>query len=224
MMAHILVIDDDCDLLKMIAQALKAKYQLTLMDNVKDLDRNRLSKYDLLILDVMMPDKNGFEFLRENRYSIDAPVLFLTARDFEEDKLEGFASGADDYITKPFSIKELRARVEAHLRREQREKRVRLTDAPIECDLIQKKFFVNQLPVVLTASEFEICLFLLRHRGQVFAKEDIYTSVYGFDALGDSQTSITERIKQIRNKFEKYQVNPIQTVWGVGYQWQIEHL
>lgn len=219
-MAHILVIDDDDDLLKMIDQALKTRYQITLMDNTKDMDTNCLSKYDLLILDVMMPEKNGFEFLRENRYLIDAPVLFLTARDFEEDKLEGFASGADDYITKPFSIKELRARVEAHLRREQREKQFRLTDGQIECDLIQKKFFINRKTVALTASEFEICLFLLRHKGQVFAKEDIYTSVYGFDATGDSQTSITERIKQIRNKFAKYEINPIQTVWGVGYQWQ----
>ena len=223
-MNTILVIDDDHDLLRLIDQALRSSYQVTLVDNVTQIDPASMAKYDLLILDVMMPEKDGFAFLRENRNVIDAPVLFLTARDFEEDKLEGFASGGDDYITKPFSIKELRARVEAHLRREQREKHLRLVDGSIACDLIQKQFLVNQKAVALTASEYEICLFLLRHKGQVFSKEDIYTAVYGFDAQGDSQTSITERMKQIRYKFEEHQVNPIQTVWGVGYQWQNKQL
>jgi len=223
-MATILVIDDDRDLLKMIDQALKPKYQVVLSDNTRQMDSDTIIKADLLILDVMMPDQDGFTFLRENRDLIDAPVLLLTARDFEEDKLEGFASGADDYITKPFSIKELRARVEAHLRREQRTKHSRLVDGQIECDLIQKKFFIRQTPVDLTASEFEICFFLLRHQGQVFAKEDIYTSVYGLEAIGDSQTTITERIKQIRNKFQMYQINPIETVWGVGYKWRNKQL
>ncbi|MEI4283784.1 response regulator transcription factor [Tetragenococcus halophilus] len=223
-MNTILVIDDDHDLLRLIDQALRSSYQVTLVDNVTQIDPASMAKYDLLILDVMMPEKDGFAFLRENRSVIDAPVLFLTARDFEEDKLEGFASGGDDYITKPFSIKELRARVEAHLRREQREKHLRLVDGNIACDLIQKQFLVNQQAVALTASEYEICLFLLRHKGQVFSKEDIYTAAYGFDAQGDSQTTITERMKQIRHKFEVYKVNPIQTVWGVGYQWQSTQL
>ncbi|MCO7127069.1 response regulator transcription factor [Sporolactobacillus shoreicorticis] len=202
-------------------QALKSSNEVTTRDNAIGIDPNQLGLYDLIILDVMMPEKDGFDFLRENRYYIDAPVLFLTARDFEEDKLEGFASGADDYITKPFSIKELRARVDAHMRREKRKKHSRLSDGPVACDLIQKKFFANQMPIQLTPSEYELCVFLLRNSKQVFSKKDIYTSVYGYDAVGDSQTTITERIKQIRNKFQKANINPIQTVWGVGYKWDI---
>lgn len=223
----VLVVDDDHDLLKLIEQALKNNYEVTVKDHVSQINPTNLGQYDLIILDVMMPDINGFEFLREFRHLIDVPVIFLTAKDFEEDKLEGFASGGDDYITKPFSIKELRARVDAHIRREKREKRekhLRLVDGVIACDLIRKQFFVNQQEISLTSSEYQICLFLLRNRGQVFSKEDIYISVYGFNATGNSQTTITERIKQVRNKFQKSKVNPIQTVWGFGYKWEVKQL
>ena len=172
----------------------------------------------------MMPNMDGFEFLEKYRNMIDVPILLLTAKDFENDKLEGFALGADDYITKPFSIKELRARVGAHIRREKREKHNRLVDYPISCDLLAAKFYFMDSEISLTKSEYGICKLLLKNRGQVFTKENIYTSVYGYDAEGDSQTSITERIKLIRNKFGKYEINPIKTIWGVGYKWEIENL
>lgn len=223
-MANILIIDDDLDLLKLIQRALeKDLYHVTCRSSTHEISAQDLTSCDLLLLDVMMPEMDGFSFLRAHRHLIDAPVLFLTAKDFEQDKLEGFASGGDDYITKPFSIKELRARVAAHLRRETREKHSRLIDGPIGCDLIQKKFFVAEKSILLTASEFDLCLFLLKNKGQVFSKEDIYISVYGYDAVGDSQSTITERVKQIRQKFKLLGENPIQTVWGIGYKWAIEH-
>lgn len=221
---NILVIDDDLDLLQLIKRALEPAYQVTTEDQAKTVDPNSLKHFDLILLDVMMPEMSGFEFLRLYREMIDVPVLFLTAKDFEEDKLEGFASGGDDYITKPFSIKELRARVDAHLRREKREKRQRLIDEEISCDLIAKTFYIREEVLELTPSEYELCLLLLRHKGQVFSKESIYGSIYGIDALGDSHTTITERVKQIRSKFQKEQINPIQTVWGVGYKWKVVHL
>ncbi|MGX7197437.1 response regulator transcription factor [Enterococcus olivae] len=221
---NILVIDDDLDLLQLIKRALESAYQVTTEDQAKTVDPNSLKYFDLILLDVMMPEMSGFEFLRLYREMIDVPVLFLTAKDFEEDKLEGFASGGDDYITKPFSIKELRARVDAHLRREKREKRQRLIDEEISCDLIAKTFYIREEVLELTPSEYELCLLLLRHKGQVFSKESIYGSIYGIDALGDSHTTITERVKQIRSKFQKEQINPIQTVWGVGYKWKVVHL
>lgn len=222
-MNTILVIDDDIDLLNLIRRSLeKEHYQVKTKSVLSEVSQKDLTNCDLLLLDVMMPEKDGFTFLRENRELIDAPVLFLTAKDFEQDKLEGFASGGDDYITKPFSIKELRARVSAHLRREKREKHTRLVDGSISCDLIQKNFFVNELEIPLTTSEFELCLLLLKHKGQVFAKEDIYVAVYGYDAMGDSQSTITERVKQIRRKFKVVELNPIQTVWGIGYKWEVE--
>lgn len=223
-MATILVIDDDIDLLTLIRRTLeKDDYNVKTRSALSEVSQNDLSSCDLILLDVMMPEKDGFTFLRESREVIDVPVLFLTAKDFEQDKLEGFASGGDDYITKPFSIKELRARVSAHLRREMREKHVRLVDESISCDLIQKIFFIDDKQVPLTASEFELCLLLLRNKGRVFTKENIYVSVYGYDAMGDSQATITERVKQIRKKFKIQGLNPIQTVWGIGYKWEIEH-
>lgn len=223
-MAKILVIDDDEDLLELICRALtKDAHEVVAQSDVDKIKPEDLTHSDLILLDVMMPKKDGFTFLRENRDNIDAPVLFLTAKDFEQDKLEGFASGGDDYITKPFSIKELRARVQAHLRRENREKRARLIDDDISCDLIGRSFFVKDVQISLTSSEFDLCLLLLKHKGQVFTKEDIYVSVYGYTAEGDSQSTITERVKQIRQKFKSEGINPIQTVWGLGYKWENEH-
>lgn len=219
---RLLVVDDDLDLLKLIDNALKKEYEVVTENDPSRIDPNELRNYDLVILDVMMPTMTGFEFLRAYRELIDVPVILLTAKDFERDKLEGFALGADDYITKPFSINELRARISAHLRREQREKHTRLMDFPISCDLISKTIYYEKKEVMLTSSEYEICELLLKNKGQVFSKERIYTRVYGYDAQGDSKTSITERIKQIRNKFMDYGINPIRTIWGAGYKWEIE--
>ncbi|WP_296140637.1 response regulator transcription factor [uncultured Anaerococcus sp.] len=220
----ILLIDDDIDLTRLIKNTLKKEYEVDIFNDASIIDPNIFNKYDLIILDIMMPNMNGFEFLEKYRDMIDVPILLLTAKDFENDKLAGFALGADDYITKPFSINELRARVTAHLRREKREKHNRLLDFPVSCDLLAKKFYCYEDEIHLTKSEYDICELLIKNKGQTFTKENIYTSVYGYDAEGDSQTSITERIKLIRNKFGKYKVNPIKTIWGVGYKWEIENL
>ncbi|WP_295884053.1 response regulator transcription factor [uncultured Anaerococcus sp.] len=220
----ILLIDDDIDLTRLIKNTLKKEYEVDIFNDASIIDPNIFNKYDLIILDIMMPNMDGFEFLEKYRDMIDVPILLLTAKDFENDKLAGFALGADDYITKPFSINELRARVTAHLRREKREKHNRLLDFPVSCDLLAKKFYCYEDEIHLTKSEYDICELLIKNKGQTFTKENIYTSVYGYDAEGDSQTSITERIKLIRNKFGKYKVNPIKTIWGVGYKWEIENL
>lgn len=220
----ILAIDDDQDLLNLIKNTLIKSYQVDIENDINNINIEKLNRYDLIILDVMMPNMSGFDFLRKHRFQIDSPVIFLTAKDFEDDRLEGFASGGDDYITKPFSIKELRARVDAHIRREHRKKTNRLSDKNIYCDLIEMSFYVGNNNVPLTSSEYEICKLLLKHKSNTFSKENIYTSVYGYDAIGDSKSSITERVKNIRSKFEKYGVNPIKTVWGIGYKWEIENL
>jgi len=220
----ILLIDDDKDLTKLIKNTLKKEYEVEICNDASTINPNIFIDFNLIILDIMMPKMDGFEFLEKYRDMIDVPIILLTAKDFENDKLEGFALGADDYITKPFSINELRARVAAHLRREKREKHNRLLDYPISCDLLAAKFYFKDIEINLTKSEYDICKLLLKNKGQVFTKENIYTLVYGYDAEGDSQTSITERIKLIRNKFGKYKVNPIKTIRGVGYKWEIENL
>ena len=223
-MSKILIIDDDLDLLKLLNRALKKEHDLELVNDAVKLDPNSLQTFDLIILDIMMPNITGFEFLRKYRELTDVPILLLTAKDFDKDKVEGFALGADDYITKPFSIEELRARVYAHLRREKRQKHSRLADYPVSCDFLSKEFFVNDTKIDLTAGEYEVCEFLLKNKGQVFSKEHIYTSIYGYEADGNSNTTIRERIKLIRTKFNDFNINPIKTIWGVGYKWEIENL
>lgn len=221
---NILLIDDDIDLTNLIKNTLKKEYDLTIYNDSSIIDPDIFSNFDLIILDIMMPKMSGFEFLEKYRDMIDIPILLLTAKDFEADKIEGFALGADDYITKPFSINELRARVAAHIRRERREKHNRLVDYPISCDLLNRKFYTYENEINLTKSEYEICVLLLKNKGQVFSREYIYTTIYGYDADGDSKSSITERIKQIRSKFVEHKLDPIKTVWGVGYKWEIENL
>lgn len=219
-MEKIIVIDDDHDLLQLLHKALvKVGYQVETYDSVKAVTIQQLNQADLIILDVMLPDEDGFSYLRQQRAVIAPPVIFLTAKDFEKDLVEGFASGGDDYITKPFSLKELRMRVAAHVRREKRSPQLRLKSGAVWVDLIAQQFYVGETPLELTAAEFAICKLLLQNKPQIFAKETIYTTVFGYDATGDSQTTITERIKNIRHKFATFDLNPIETVWGVGYRW-----
>lgn len=174
----------------------------------------------IILLDVMMPGTNGFEFLKRIRNMVDCPILFLTAKTLEEDILFGLGIGADDYITKPFRVSELRARVAAHLRREKRERHSTLSFEPnIRFDLSAKVLYVSKQPVPLTKSEYSICAYLARNWGQVFTKEQIYEAVFGLDGIGDNST-ISTHIKNIRAKLECFNINPISTVWGIGYKWK----
>ena len=216
---RLLIIDDDKDLLKLLKLTFDKEYEVDTAPSAKSVKPEVLGKYDLIILDVMMEEMSGFDFLAKYRSLVDAPIILLTAKDFEKDKLEGLALGADDYLTKPFSLAEIRARIAAHIRREKRERHSRLVDYPISCDLLSKKIFCGD-----TNSEYEICELLLKNRNSVFSKEKIYTTIYGYDAEGDSSTTITERVKLIRSKFGKYNIDPIKTIWGVGYQWEIKEV
>ena len=222
----IYVVEDDKSIRNLVDYALTEKgYEVeTFEDGLDITDIIKEKGGQLLILDIMLPEKDGLEILEEIREFSDIPIILLTARTEEYDKVLGLESGADDYITKPFSINELRARVAAHIRRERREKHNRLVDYPISCDLLNRKFYTYENEINLTKSEYEICVLLLKNKGQVFSKEYIYTTIYGYDADGDSKSSITERIKQIRSKFVEHKLDPIKTVWGVGYKWEIENL
>ena len=173
-----------------------------------------------MILDVMMPELDGFTFLKDKRREIDIPVLFLTAKNFEQDLVEGFSVGADDYIIKPFSIKELRCRITAHLRRENRGKNNLIHIGQVFCDFTSRKIYVNETELNMTPSEYEICCLLMKNPNRVFTKDEIYERIFGFDGIGDAETTIRERIKEIRKKFKVYNEEPIKTIWGVGYQWE----
>lgn len=193
---------------------------VTVCESVADVTINALKNYDLILLDIMMPDVDGFMFCKKIRGIVDCPILFLTAKVMETDIIYGLGIGADDYITKPFRIGELRARVTAHLRRERREHHNTLGfEQEIKFDLSSKELFMKGKKVDLTKSEYEICEYLARNRGQVFTREQIYEAVFGFDGNSDNST-IATHIKNIRSKLAGYGVTPINTVWGVGYRWE----
>lgn len=219
-MARILVIDDEKDILVLVKNVLaKDGHVITIVNDTKKLSVNEYTKYDLILLDVMMPDIDGFELCKKIRELVDSPIIFLTAKTLESDIMFGLGIGGDDYITKPFSTGELRARVSAHLRRENREKHNMISISGIKFNLASKEIIIQDRKVPMTKSEYAICEFLVRNRGQVFTKEQIYEAVYGYERESDS-SSIAEHVKNIRAKLAIFELSPIETVWGIGYKWQ----
>lgn len=219
-MPKLLVIDDDLDMLALVRTALeKDGYQVDTEANAASLQPARCRLYDLLLLDVMMPGEDGFSFCRRIRTEVDCPILFLTAKAEDSALVQGFGLGADDYIKKPFSIAELRARVSAHLRREVRQPTHILRRGIVHFDIQAKTAFAGEHTLPFTKGEYAICEHLALHAGQVFTKEQLYEAVFGFDAEGDP-SAVAEHIKNIRAKLKAHGISPIDTIWGVGYKWQ----
>lgn len=220
---RLLIADDDEELVKMLKSYLEIKgfEILTAGDGLEVLEK--LSKNpDLILLDINMPRMDGIEVCRKIRNETACPILFLTARVEEQDRVNGLLSGGDDYITKPFSLKELEARITAHLKREERQKF--RTSSRYEnglwIDYAGKEMRFEGEEIPLTRLEYEIVEFLSAHPGQVFDRERIYERVCGYDAEGDSRV-VTELVRRIRKKFSvclKDEV--IETVWGSGYRWK----
>ncbi|MTK09994.1 MAG: response regulator transcription factor [Hungatella sp.] len=219
-MPKLLVIDDDLDMLALVRTALeKEGYQVDTEANAASLQPARCRLYDLLLLDVMMPGEDGFSFCRRIRTEVDCPILFLTAKAEDSALVQGFGLGADDYIKKPFSIAELRARVSAHLRREVRQPTHILRRGNVRFDIQAKTAYAGEHTLPFTKGEYAICEHLALHAGQVFTKEQLYEAVFGFDAEGDP-SAVAEHIKNIRAKLKAHGICPIDTIWGVGYKWQ----
>lgn len=218
-MSRVLVVDDDEDLAILITNILKKSgYDVTMALSAKDVLEMNYRQYDLILLDVMMPEMDGFELCKIIRDQVDAPIIFLTAKGMENDIMYGLGTGADDYLVKPFGVGELRARVAAHLRREQREKKYNLHVSGIDFNLAGKEMLIQGEKINLTKSEYLICEYLAYNKGQVFTKEKIYEKVYGYEGESDVST-ITVHIKNIRLKLKPYNLSPIETVWGIGYKW-----
>lgn len=218
-MAHILAIDDDEAMLALIKNVLKKDgHDVDCISKITADLKERLTAYDLILLDVMMPDADGYALCREIRDLTDSPILFLTARSLEEDVDFGFSVGADDYIKKPFSILELRARISAHLRREQREKTRCFLVGNVRFFPAKKEVWVLDRKLSFTKSEYEICLLLAKNHGQIYSKEQIFENVFGYEKESDI-SAITEHIKNIRKKLALAGVSPIETIWGIGYRW-----
>ena len=219
-MAKILAVDDDMAILDMVGTILgKDGHMVTKINRPLDLNMNQLNNYDLILLDIMMPGIDGFELCEKIRKQVDCPILFLTAKTEESSLVNGFALGADDYICKPFGVMELRARINAHLRRERREHLSRFVLGRVCFQLSSKKMLIDDEEIALTKAEYEICEFLARNHGQIYSKEQILERVLGYDSESNDNT-ITTHIKNIRKKLSGYEYMPIKTVWGIGYKWE----
>ncbi len=219
----ILVVDDERDIVTMLRDLFTMKgYLVSTAANAQEAMALCGQSPDLILLDVNMPGMDGFSLCRQIRDFVSCPILFLTAKIEDADKLAGFSAGGDDYILKPFSSAELLARVGAHLRREgrQREKRCVRFDGGLVIDYGQRQLFQNGEPLKLAKKEFDIVELLSMHPSQVFDRERIYESVWGWDSEGDSSV-VAEHIRRIRARFSAAGCGePIETIWGVGYKWK----
>lgn len=218
----LMIVDDERDIVMMLRDyfELSGYRVVTALGAQEALDRLD-GTIDLILLDVNMPGMDGLELCKRIRGLISCPILFLTARVEDQDKIAGFLVGGDDYIEKPFGLDALGARVAAHLRREERIRKK--TDlrfrGNIAIDMSAKTVSAGDRVVPLAKKEYEIVEFLAMNAGQVFDRERIYERLWGYDGLGDSAV-VAEHIRRIRAKFsEAGAENPIETVWGLGYKW-----
>ncbi len=220
-MIRILAVDDEERILRLIRNALeKEGYDVTAIQDPREIEKQNISSYQLILLDVMMPGIDGFSLCGRIRDLTDCPILFLTAKTEEADIMRGLGLGGDDYITKPFGIGELRARVAAHLRRETREKKHMVSAGGVQFYLKAKLARYQDIELDLTKSEYAICEYLALNHGQVFSKDRIYEHVFGYEKESDDSV-ITEHVKNIRAKCRKAGLEPIETVWGIGYRWKL---
>lgn len=222
MQYKILVIDDEKMILNMLKRNFEMEgYSVLTAESAKEALKQLEYHPDIILLDINMPGMNGMELCGLIREHITCPILFLTARVSEQDKVNGLMVGGDDYITKPFHMNELLARVMAHLRREER----RLAAANIRfggklmIDYNSHTVFWEEKQLDFSKKEFEIIRFLSMNAGMVFDRETIYEKLWGYDGEGDSIV-VKEHIRKIRNKLAVYTDKQyIETVWGVGYKW-----
>ena len=230
-MKRILIVEDDQDIAVLEKDYLEASgYTADIVSDGAILVSTILrSEYDLILLDLMLPNYSGYDICREIRGKIDVPILMVTARTESADKIKGLGLGADDYIAKPFDPAELVARVKSHLKRYQRLTNKQKPQPKDDDDTIYVsdlkilprswKVFRNHKEIRFPNREFELLLFLASHPNVVFSKEELFEKIWGYDYTGDSAT-VTVHIGRIREKIEENPARPriIETVWGAGYR------
>ena len=228
-MSRILIIEDDREIAEIERDYLELDGMVADIagDGVKGLEMALNGEYDLVLLDLMLPGMDGFSVCRKLREKIDIPILMVTARTQDIDKIRGLGFGADDYIEKPFSPAVLVARVKANLAQYTRLKPKKaesavLTLGTLSIDTEARTVTVRGGICTLTNKEYELLLFLARHPNQIFSREDLYEMIWGLESMGDNIT-VAVHINRLRDKLELDPSNPqlIQTVWGVGYRLNI---
>ena len=233
-MRKILIVEDDQLIAELERDYLEASdYEVELaVDGFAGMKLCREKEYDLVILDIMLPGVSGFEICRELRKEKDIPVIMVTAKKEDVDKIRGLGLGADDYMVKPFSPAELVARVRAHIHIHERllkssqetkkEAHRELEIRNLRIDSKARRVFLSGRELVLTNKEFELLFFLAENPNIVFSKDTLFDRVWGMDALGDAAT-VTVHVNRLREKLKEDTSSPefIETVWGVGYRFRL---
>lgn len=222
MEGKILIADDETDIVVMLSQFFQGKgYRILTATNGVETLKQVENNLDIILLDINMPGMDGLEVCQRIRDYVSCPILFLTARIEDADKVKGFSVGGDDYIVKPFSLVELEARVKAHLRRETRHSfntQIKFID-DLTIDYAERCIFYKGNKISLAKKEFDIVELLSVNSGQVFDRERIYEKIWGYDSEGDSSV-VAEHIRRIRTKIAAFtEKGYIETVWGCGYKW-----
>lgn len=226
MASRVLVVDDE----KLIVKGLRFSLEQDGMevdcayDGGEALEKAKQTEYDCVLLDLMLPVMDGLEVCREIREFSDMPIIMLTAKSDDMDKIMGLEYGADDYVTKPFNILEVKARIKAIIRRNNRkrakeeEQPHRITVRDLEMDTESRRVFVSGKEINLTAKEFDLLELLLTNPGKVYSREQLLNIVWGFEYPGDVRT-VDVHVRRLREKIEANPSDPhyVYTKWGVGY-------
>ena len=231
-MKRILIVEDDLSIAQLQRDYLElAGFEVKICsDGVSGLNAIKENQYDLLILDVMLPKISGLDILKSIKDTKYIPVLMVSAKKEEIDKIKGLSLGADDYITKPFSPSELVARVKSHIENYERLKSKFsavvnpniLIIRGLEIRKDSRQVFINGEGVNLPQKEYELLLYMAENPNRVFSRDELFERIWGFDSLGDSST-VTVHVARVREKIESAPSNPqyIETVWGVGYRLRV---
>lgn len=224
-MKKVLIIEDDKSIAELERDYLEINdFECDIaMRGTTGLEKALAEHYDLIIIDIMLPGMDGFEVIAELRKKKQTPVIFLSAKNSDIDKIRGLGLGADDYMTKPFSPNELVARVKAHIARHEA-----LTSGSSDIisagnlviDNDAHKVTVGGKEIALTAKEYDLLLFLAKNPNKTFSKEVLFDRIWGMDALGDVST-VTVHIQRVRDKINSKNENYINTIWGVGYRFSL---
>ena len=217
-MAKILIVDDEQNIREIIREYAEFEGYETAEtdDGMKAVKMAKENNYDLIIMDVMMPKLDGYSAVKEIRKFSDVPVIILSARVEEYDKLFGFEIGVDDYVTKPFSPKELMARISAVLKRSRPKKKELIKSDGLEIDIAGRNVFVDGKKVEMTPKEYELLFYLVENNGIAISREKLLSNVWGYDFYGDDRT-VDTHIKMLRSSLGKYR-DKIITLRGLGYK------
>jgi DNA-binding response OmpR family regulator len=225
-MKHILIIEDDLDIAELERDYLQLNgYKAEIVqDGLQGLKKAVSGLYDVVVVDLMLPHKDGYEIIKEIRKKLEIPVIVVSAKNEDIDKIRGLDFGADDYLTKPFSPAELVARIKSHIKRYERLKGHTIAPEIIQCKGLEintasHKASVNGKEIQLTTKEYELLVFLAANPNIVFTKEHIFDTLWGDEYVGDTAT-VAVHIQKIRKKIERDPSNPeyIETLWGTGYR------